>query len=94
MSCDHGTQLLRVAIFAIAMAIEEAIIKAAEKLGYADLRDFVGTANSGFKIAYVYTSYTHLPFCSTHLAIYKPYLRVRAVLLHSTDTCVAFLQSW
>ncbi len=41
---------------------------------------------------------THLPFCSTHLAYHKPYLRVRAILLYSTDTCpvasLAFLQSW
>ncbi len=35
------------------------------------------------------TSYTHFPFCSTHLAYHKPYLRVRAVLLHSSDTCPA-----
>ncbi len=37
----------------------------------------------------------HLPFCSTHLAYHKPYLRVRAILLHSSDTCpasVGFLQ--
>ncbi len=31
----------------------------------------------------------YLPFCSTYLPNHKPYLRVRAVLLHSSDTCHA-----
>ncbi len=55
--------------------------------------DFLGTANRGFRKPL--TSYTHLPFCSTHLAYHKPYLRARAVLLHSSDTTpasVGFLQ--
>ncbi len=40
-------------------------------------------------------SYTRISFCSTPLAHHKPYLRVRALLLHSNDTCpasVGFLQ--
>ncbi len=49
ISCDRGTQLVSVefsrgllqlfaAVLAMAMVIEEAIIKAADKLGYAELR--------------------------------------------------------
>ncbi len=34
-------------------------------------------------------SYAHLPFRSMHLAYHKSYLRVRAVLLHYSDTCPA-----
>ncbi len=55
--------------------------------------DFLGTANRGFRI--VLTSYTHFTYCCTHLAYHKPYLGVRAVPLHSSDTChasVGFLQ--
>ncbi len=55
--------------------------------------DCLGTANRGFQKPLM--SYAHLPFCSTHLAYHKPYLRARAVHLHSSDTCpasVGFLQ--
>ncbi len=48
---------------------------------------FHGTAIRGFRK--IITSYTHFPFRSTHLAYHKPYLRVRAILLHSSDTCPA-----
>ncbi len=53
---------------------------------------FLGTVGGFLKPL---TSYAHLPFRSTHLAYHKPYLRVRAVLLQSSDTCpasVGFLQ--
>ncbi len=56
------------------------------------LVDFLGTWKWISKTAYD----LHFPFCSTHLAYHKPYLRVRAVLLHSNYTCRAsesFLQS-
>ncbi len=46
--------------------------------------DFLATANRGFRKTF--TSYTHVPFCCRYLAYHKPYLRVRAVLLHSSDT--------
>ncbi len=60
---------------------------------YQSKADFLGMANHRFRKAL--TSYTPLPFCSTHLAYFKSYLRVKAVLLHSSDTChasVVFLQ--
>ncbi len=56
--------------------------------------DFLGMVGGFLKPL---TSYAHLPFRSTHLAYHKPYLRVRAILLHSSDTCLAsvgFLQMY
>ncbi len=54
--------------------------------------DFLGTANLENR----FTSYSaHLPLCSAHLAYHKPYLSVREILLHSSDSfpaSVGFLQ--